>query len=53
MPMVLSDKEPGPEWVCPGPAGSVWVFDFVKEKFHNMSPGDYENMFIKAGDNPG
>ena len=26
------------------------VLDFVQEKFHNTSPGDFESMFIKAGD---
>ena len=26
---VLPDVGPGPEWVCLGPAGSVWVLDFV------------------------
>ena len=24
----------------------MWVLDFLQERFHNMSPGD----FIKAGD---
>ena len=30
-------------------AYSIWVFDFVQERFHNASPGDFEIMFIKAG----
>ena len=29
---------------------SVWILDFVWERFHNTSPGDYEGTFIKAGD---
>ena len=32
-------------WAC-----SVRVLDFVQERFHNTSPGDFESMFIKAGD---
>ena len=28
----------------------MWVIDFVQERFHNMSPGDFESMCIKAGD---
>ena len=28
----------------------MWVLDFVWEIFHNPSPGDYEDPFIKAGD---
>ena len=46
----LPDRTPGPERVCPGPAGRVWVLDVMKEKFHSMSPGDYEGMFTEAGD---
>ena len=38
---------PGPEGVyLPRPA-----LDFEQERFHNMSPGDYEEAFIKAWDN--
>ena len=40
---------PGSEWVCLVPASSVWVLDFMQEKCHNRSPGDFESMFIKAG----
>ena len=29
---------------------SVWGFDLVQERFHNMSPGDYEGVFIKVGE---
>ena len=29
--------------------GNVWVLDFVQERFHDMSPGDFESTFIKAG----
>ena len=28
----------------------MWVLDFVQERFHSMSPGDFESTFIKAGD---
>ena len=27
----------------------MWVLDFVQERFHNISPGDFDSMFIKAG----
>ena len=40
--MLLLDRGPGPEWVCRGPAGSIWVLEFVYERVHKMSPGDYE-----------
>ena len=26
------------------------VLDFMQERFHNMSSGDFGRMFIKAGD---
>ena len=26
----------------------MWGFDFVQERFHNMSPGDFQSMFMKA-----
>ena len=29
---------------------SVWVLDFVQERLHNVSPGDHEDTFMKAGD---
>ena len=28
----------------------MWVLDFVQERFHNTSPGDFESTFIKARD---
>ena len=40
----------GLEWVCLRPACSVWVLNSVQERFHNTSPGDFERIFIKAGD---
>ena len=39
-----------PEWVCLRMACSVWVLDFPQERFHNMSPGDFDSMLIMAGD---
>ena len=39
-----------PEQVCLRPACSVWVLDFMQQRFHNMSPIDFESAFIKAGD---
>ena len=30
-------------------ASSMWVLDFVQERFHNMSPGDSESTFMEAG----
>ena len=47
---VLSDGVPGPEQFCLGPAGSIWVLDFMQERFYNTSPGDHESLFIEAGD---
>ena len=46
---LLPYREPGPEPVCLGPSGRVWVLDFLQERFHHMSPGDYDDTFIKAG----
>ena len=43
-------KGTGPEWVCLELACSVWGVDFVQERFHNTSPGDFESRFSKAGD---
>ena len=40
--MFLRDRGPGFEQVCLGAAGSVWGLDFMEERFHNTSPGDYE-----------
>lgn len=39
-----------PEQVCLRLPSSVWVLDFVYEKFHGKSPGDFEGMFFKAED---
>ena len=36
------------EVVCLGPACSVWVLH-AEERFYNMSLGDFESVFIKAG----
>lgn len=35
-------------WVSLGLVGSVWVLDFLHERFHNASPVIF-SMFIKAG----
>ena len=40
----------GQQWVCLRLACSVWVLDFMQERCHNMSPGDLESTFVKAGD---
>ena len=40
----------GPERVCLRLASSVWLLDFMWERFHNMSTGDFQSMFTKAGD---
>ena len=29
----------------------MWVLNFVYERFHSTSPGDYEDPFIEAADN--
>ena len=44
------DRGPGPERVCPGPAGSVWVLESGQERFHSTSPGEFEGAFVKVGD---
>ena len=36
--------------VCFRLAGSVWVLDFMQERSHNASPGDFESIFVRAGD---
>ena len=46
---VLLERGPGPEHVYLEPAISVWVLDFVQERFHNAGPGDFYRTFIKAG----
>ena len=45
---MLPDRRSAPDWVCLGPATSVWVLTSCRKDF--TSPGDYEGMFIKAGD---
>lgn len=47
--ILLPERGPGSERVCLGLAGSVWVLDFVQGRFHNMDPGNFEGLFIKAG----
>ena len=32
-----------------GPDGSVWIPDFMKERFHHTSPGDFESNLLKLG----
>lgn len=34
----------------PPAASSVWVLNFMEERFHDMSPGDCESTFIAAGE---
>lgn len=46
----VTRKEPGPEQVCLGLASSVWVLDFVQERFHSKRSGDFESRFITVGD---
>ena len=38
----------GPDQACLGPSGSVWVLDFMQERFHNKSPGEFESTFVNA-----
>ena len=38
-----------PEQAFLGPAGSVWVLDFMQERFYYTRPDDVKTMFIKAG----
>ena len=46
---VVTRQESGSKQVSLGPAGSVWVLDFVWDRFHNVSLGDYKGTIIKAG----
>lgn len=39
--LVLLEMGHGPELVCLGPADGLRVLDFVQEKFHNTSPGEF------------
>ena len=41
---------PGAEPVCLRLASCVRVLYIMQERFHSISPGDFESMFIKAGD---
>ena len=34
----------------PSMVENEWVLDFMWERFHDMSSGDLESMFITAGD---
>ena len=47
---IVTRKGPGWRQVCPGTVWNVWALDFVQERFHDTSPGDFESTFIKAGD---
>ena len=40
----------GLERVCLWLVCSVWVLDFMQERFHNMHPGDFGRTFVTAGD---
>ena len=50
MPGAVAGKGSGLRQVCPGTVWNAWVLDFTQERFHAMSPGGFQNMFIKAGD---
>ncbi|KAF6131180.1 hypothetical protein HJG60_008050 [Phyllostomus discolor] len=41
---------PGPEQVCLRPACSVWVLDFMQDRFQCAGPGGFEILFVKAED---
>lgn len=43
-------KVTGPLAHLPRASLSLWVLDFVQERLHNTSPGDFESMFITAED---
>lgn len=49
MTSVLPDRD-RPRVGCPRPAYNVWVLDLVLERFHNLSPGGFESLFINAWD---
>ena len=42
-------KGTGLEVVCLRPASNAWVLDFMQERVHNTSSGDFDGTFIKAG----
>ena len=46
-----SADQGSPERDCHHIFWNVWVLDFVLERFHYMSPGDFESMSVRAGDN--
>ena len=47
---MLPERGSGSGWVCLRVASSAWILDSVQEEFLKRIPGDFENMFIKAGD---
>ena len=46
----VTEKGLGLRRLCPGMVWNVWALNFIWEKFHNTSPGDFESTRIKAGD---
>lgn len=46
----VTRKGLGPRPVHLSKLWNVLVRDFVRERFHKMSPGDVERTFINAGD---
>lgn len=46
---IVTGRGPSAEWICLWPAGPMWVLDFMLQRAHSMSPGDFKSMFIKAG----
>ena len=47
---MLPERGPGPRQASIWVASSAWILDSVQEEFLKRIPGDFENMFIKAGD---
>lgn len=47
--LLLPTRRPGPWWIWLEPASSVCVLDFMQEKFHSRSLGNYEGMLLKMG----
>ena len=45
---LLPEGEPSWNRSASGQPVIVWVLAFVQEKFHNISPGDFESTFIKV-----
>ena len=48
MPGAVAGKGSGPRQVCPGTVWNAWVLDFMQERFHNKSPGEFESTFVNA-----